>query len=122
MKLRAVKIEKKFIPEWNNNKSLPTNEQVVIHFSRIPGASERATYRGFRMSSNGMIEFAFNDNLMCSAFISKIDNLEIDDGEKIKNGGDLATSSHPALAELFTEIRAYLFPDDEDLQPGESKA
>ena len=121
MKLRAVKIDKKFIPEWKGNKKLSANEQVAIHFSRIPGTSERATYRGFRMSNNGAMEIVYNDNLMCSAFISKIDNLEIGE-DKIKSGADLATSSHPALADLFTEIRSYIFPEDEDFEPGESEA
>ena len=121
MKLKAIKIDRKFIPEWNGNKNQAATEQVIIHFSRIPGTSERSNYKTFRMSQGGSIEIVYNDNLMCSAFISKIENLEIGD-EKIKTGADLATSSHPALSDLFTEIRTYLFPDDEDFTPGESQA
>ena len=44
MKLRAIKIDKRFIPEWNDNKKLPSNEQVVIEFSRIPATSEEQNY------------------------------------------------------------------------------
>ena len=118
MKLRAIEINKRFIPEWNDNKKLPATEQLVINFSRIPGTSERSTYKSIRMTASGMMELAYNDNLMCSSFISKIENLEIGD-TKIKTGAELATASHPALGELFVEIRNHLFPEDEDLTAGE---
>ena len=121
MKLRAIKIDKRLIPEWNGNKNQSANEHVVIHFSRIPGTSERSNYKTFRMSQQGGIEIVYNDNLMCSAFISKIDNLQIGD-LKIKTGSDLATAAHPLLSDLFTEIRNYIFPDDEDFTVGESQA
>ena len=35
MKIRAIKIDKRFVPTWNGNKDLPTTEQMVIHFKRI---------------------------------------------------------------------------------------
>jgi hypothetical protein len=120
MKLRAVKIDRRFIPEWNDNKDLPPNEQVVINFSRIPATSEKANYKGFSFGQDS-IKLNYNDNMMCAAFISKIENLELDD-VKIKDGKDLSTATHPKLVSLFTEIRDYLFPDDEDLKEGESKA
>lgn len=119
MKLRAVKIDKKFIPEFNNNKTLPVNEQIVIHFNRIPGTSEKMTYKTFKFDSTGTMQLSYNDNLMLATFVSKVENLEMDDNSKIKDGKDLATASHPALEKLFTEIRDYLFPDDEDLTAGE---
>jgi hypothetical protein len=50
--------------------------------------------------------------------VSKVHNLEIGD-EKIKTGAELATANNPLLKELFTEIRAYLFPADEELTAGE---
>jgi len=119
MKLRAIQIEKRFVPEWNDNKKLPATEQVVIHFSRIPGTSEKSTYKGFRINQSGGMELVYNDNLLCSSFVSKVDNLEIND-KKVKTGAELATASHTALSELFVEIRNYLFPEDEELTEGES--
>lgn len=118
MKLRAITINKRFIPEWNGNKNLPANEQVVITFSRIPGTSEKSTYKGLRINQSGCMELVYNDNLLCSSFISKIENLENGD-VKIKTGAELATAAHPALGDLFVEIRNYLFPDDEELTAGE---
>ncbi len=118
MKLRAITINKRLIPEFHDNKKLPATEQLVINFSRIPGTSERSTYKGFRMNQTGGMELVYNDNLMCSSFVSKIENLEIGD-MKIKTGAELATASHPALGDLFVEIRNYLFPEDEELTAGE---
>lgn len=123
MKLRAIKIDKKFIPEWNDNKKQPANEQVTIEFSRIPSTSEEQNYKGFKFDSSGTMQLVYNDNMLIASFVSKVNNLELlnEDGseQKIKNGSDLATTNHPALKELFTEIRAYLFPAEEDLTPGE---
>ena len=124
MKLRAITINKKFIPEWNDNKKLPATEQLVINFHRIPGTSEKTSYKGYEMNTtSGNIRITNNDNLMCATFVAKVENLEIvsPDGSsvKIKTGAELATASHPALGELFTEIRNYLFPEDEELTAGE---
>jgi len=121
MKLRAITINKRFIPEWNDNKKLPATEQLIINFSRIPGTSEKSTYKGFRMNQSGGMELVYNDNLMCSSFVSKIENLEIGDN-RIKTGAELATASHPALGDLFVEIRNYLFPEEEELTAGEPTA
>ena len=118
MKLRAISINKRLIPDWNENKKLPATEQLVINFSRIPGTSERSTYKGVRMNQGGGFELVYNDNLLCASFVSKVENLDIGD-EKIKTGAELATASHPALGELFVEIRNHLFPEDEDLTAGE---
>ena len=118
MKLRTVEISKRFVPEWNDNKKLPATEQVVIHFSRIPGTSEKSTYKGFRINQSGDMQLVYNDNLLCSSFVSKVDNLEIND-VKIKTGAELATASHSILTDLFVEIRDYLFPENEELEAGE---
>jgi hypothetical protein len=121
MKLKAIKIDRRFVPEWNDNKDLPPAEQVVIHFSRIPATSEKQNYLNFSFGQDSSTKINYNDNMLCAAFISKIENLELGE-EKIKDGKDLSTASHPKFAGLFTEIRGYLFPDDEDLTAGESKA
>ena len=118
MKLRAIKIDKRFIPEWNDNKKQPANEQVIIEFSRIPATSEEQNYKGFKFDSSGTMQLVYNDNMLISTFVSKVSNLEIGD-EKIKTGAELATANNPLLKDLFTEIRAYLFPSDEELTAGE---
>ena len=125
MKLRSIKIDKKFIPEFNNNKDLQQADQVVIYFNRIPGTSEKGNYKDFTFNQKGGISLNYNDQMMVSTFIDRIDNLEMEvDGkiEKIKNGKDLAFINNPVLSDLFTEIRDHLFPEDEEIPAGESIA
>ena len=125
MRLRVVKIEKMFIPEFNENKSLPAAEQVKIYLSRIPGTSEKSNFRSFKIDQKSSVELLYNDNLLVSSVIEKIDNLEIDiDGEiqKIKTGLDLSKVNDSRFESLFTEIRDYVYPSHEELEQGELKA
>ena len=122
MKLRSIKIAERFVPEWNENKELPPGEQVVIHFSRIPGTSEKPNYIEYSFNSKGQMSISYNDQMLVSAFVSKIDNFEIEignDTKKIKNGIELSQASHHQLTDLFTEIRDYLFPAEEEMGLGE---
>jgi hypothetical protein len=123
MLLRSIKIDKKFIPEWNNNKELPIEEQVVIYFKRIPGTSEKSTYKSFKYGQKNEIELVYNDQVLVAGLVDRVENLELEiDGkvEKIKNGIDLANANHSLLGDLFTEMRDYLFPDAEEFTEGES--
>ena len=125
MKLRSVKIDKKLIPQFNNNRLLPASEQMVIYFSRIPGTSEKSNYKDYKFDSKGGVQLVYNDQLLVSTFIEKIENLEIEvDGKTqlIKNGVELAAANNSKLSELFTEIRNYLFPEGDELEEGESGA
>ena len=122
MKLRSIKIEKKLIPEWNGNRELSPDEQMVIHFPRIPGTSEKAMYMSFSHSQQNGTTINYNDQSLCAALVGKIDNFELDvagSTEKIRNGVDLAGATCSGLSDLFSEIRDHQFPPDEDLTPGE---
>lgn len=125
MKIRAIKIDKRFVPEWNDNKSLPVNEQLVIHFKRIPGTSEKSVYISVSFDTQAKMQLSYNDNLLIQSFVDRVENLEIEiDGKdkKIMNGRDLATANASQIADLLTEIRNYLFPESDELTPGEKKA
>ena len=125
MKLRSIHIDKRFVPVFAENKDLPASDQVVIHFSRIPGTSEKMNYKGWKQDQSGAIQLSYNDSLLVATFVERVENLEIDVNGKIKrikNGTDLASANNPALSELFAEIRDYLFPDNEDIPEGESDA
>jgi len=125
MKLRSIKIDKKYIPIFNDNRSLPPEEQMVIYFTRIPGTSEKSNYKDYKFDAKGGVQLVYNDQQLVSTFIEKIENLEIDvDGrvQVIRNGAELASANNSKLVDLFTEIRNYLFPDNEELTEGESKA
>ncbi len=120
MKLRSIKIDTKMVPEWNGNKDLPVDEQVVIHFARIPGTSEKSNYIENSFTLKGGVTISYNNMTMLGALVKKVENLDIDG--PIKNGVDLANVNHPAISELIDEIRDYVFPIDEDISQGESKA
>jgi hypothetical protein len=125
MKLRSIKIEKRFIPEWNKNRELPAAEQVIIYFKRIPGTSEKSNYKSFKVNQKSDIEMIYNDQIMIAGLVDRIENLEIEtagETKKIKTGLDLANANNSLLGDLFTEIRDYLFPDAEELTEGESEA
>ena len=125
MRIRALKIDTKLIPEWCGNRDLPAHEQMVIHFHRIPGTSEKGNYESFSCDSAQSYSVIHRDNTLVAHFVSRIENLELEVGgevKKITKGIDLAAASHPKLGELFSEIRLHLFPVDEDLSPGESIA
>jgi len=122
MKLRSIKIDKKFIPDFNGNKELPPDEQIVIFFNRIPGTSEKSKYKDFKFDQNASVQLVYNDQLLISTFVEKIENLELETEGKIKNGNDLANANSPDLPPLFTEIRNYLFPEADEFEPGESNA
>jgi len=115
MKLRAVKIDKKFIPEFNGNKKLSIDEQVVIYFSKIPGTVERSNYNGFKFDQSFGTQLVHNDQMLVSAFIERIENLEDSEGNIIKSGQELAALNDSVLESLFPEIRNYLFPEGEEL-------
>jgi len=121
MKLKSVRIDRRFVPEFRGNRDLPANEQIVIHFNRIPGTSEVNNFKSFKFEQSGAIQLHYNDNLLVSTFVHRIENLEIGE-DRVKTGTDLATASCPALSGLFSEIRAYLFPDGEEFTEGESQA
>ena len=106
-------------------KDLPPGEQVVIHFSRIPGTAEKSNYKDFKLDGKGGVQLIYNDQMLISTFIAKIENLEIEINgkiKKIKDGVELASVNNSALSELFTEIRDYLFPENEIISEGESGA
>lgn len=71
-----IKSTKQFIPEWNGNRALPTNEQIVIHYKSLRykftlkyGVSENATMEA---------QQEFQDQIL-RHHIVRVENLVIDD-------------------------------------------
>lgn len=125
MKLKSIKIDMILIPKFNRNRELPANEQVKIHFSKIPGRIERESFVGFKMDKRQGLEMIHNDHMLVLTYVERIENLSDEIGDltvQIKTGAQLAESSNADLDKLFVEIREHLFPENEDLTMGESKA
>ena len=47
MKIRSIKREKVFIPEFEGNKELPANEQVKIEIKSFPSVIQVAEYKKY---------------------------------------------------------------------------
>lgn len=125
MKLKSVKIDKKFIPKFNGNQDLPVNEQVIIYFKSIPGRVDRESYVSFTMDKRQQLSMVHNDQMLVLTYVDRIENLFDEIGDlvvPIKTGQQLTESSNADLDPLFVEIREYLFPENEDLTMGESSA
>lgn len=107
MDLKTVNIiSKRFTPTWKGNDKLAPTDQFIISFKRIPSTSEMPRFINV---NTGVIDY-HSFLLEC---IGNIENLTVN-GERIKNGRDLATAKHPDFFDLFTELFNHAFPGDEE--------
>ena len=107
MKITA-NLESKFIPEFNGNKELPLDEQIVVEIKR-PSSSQRETLRGYRMDQAGNFSVGFNVDRILRQHVGKISNLESEVNGKtfvIGDGKALADDTNPNLSGLVDEIKA----------------
>lgn len=124
MKLKSIRKDLLFTPEFNNNKSLKNNEQVKIHIKNFPTVAESKGYKSYKHTEGGGIEVVYpNDVSMLLRHVGKVENLDIEDcDEKITDGSSLSKTRVLELGPLFTEIRDYLLEASEPVDQGESSA
>lgn len=121
MKIRTIRKEKTFIPEFNKNRELPEGEQIVVNVKSMPTITEAQQYKSFRFGEGNGIEIVYpNDSVMLTKHIGAIKNIELDNGEIVNNGSSLSKSMTLELAPLVEEIRGYLLDASEPLSEGES--
>ena len=112
MILRDIEVSTTYIPEWNKNKELPVNEQVIVEFSSIPKAIQKNKYIKFEFGSNSTVTIIKEYQLFALGHIKNITGLTI--GNKvIKTGKDLMDVNQPAITNLLDELMEYCFKDDE---------
>ena len=119
MKVRSIRKEKVFTPEFNGNKDLPEDEQVKIEVKQFPTAIEVSQYKDFAFSTDGSVKLKYNDAMIVTRHAGKIENLEDDDG-KIATGEQLAKSKNLVFGDLIAEFRDYILDAGEGLAQGES--
>lgn len=119
MKLRSLRRSKTYIPKFNNNRELPTEEQIVVEYKNFPTISEAKSYKTYRYSTDGATEMVFNDAVLLIRHVGKITNLEDDDG-KILDGLALSKSENLLLDELVSELREYALEVTEKLPEEEN--
>ena len=121
MKIKTLRKDKVFVPEFNGNRDLPEEEQITVNIKSFPTGPESSSYRGYRFSQDGATEIVYsNDALMLTKHIGSIKGIELDNGEKINNGSTLSKSTCLELSPLISEIREYLLDVAEPLSEGES--
>ena len=120
MKIKSAELPTIYIPEFNGNKDLPTDEQIVVHVNKHISNLQLAGYKKFEF--DGAKTSVKYDNIAIFRYhVGKIDNLEDGKG-KIDSGVKLADSTTKELYDLMIEIRDWLINVSEPLPEGESKA
>jgi hypothetical protein len=109
MKIKSIRKEYKFIPEFMGNKDLPEDEQISVNIKSFPTNGEAKSYKGFKISDGGGIELTYpNDAVMLVRHIGTIKNIELDGYDVVTNGSSLSKSKCLELGELISELREYL--------------
>jgi len=117
MKIKSVELEKEFVPEFNDNKDYPKEEQIVVKIKKHISNLQLAKYKKYSWS-DGAANIEYDDTSIMALHVGEIKNLE-DDSGKIKDGAMLADSTNKKLYPLMVEIRNYLMNASETLPEGE---
>lgn len=118
MKLKSVKLENSFIPEFMGNRGLPVSDQIVVEIKDHISNLQLSKYRQFVYKGDST-KVEYDDAAIMIGHVGKIKNLEID-GTPIDDGIKLADSKDKQLYPLMTEIRRFLLNYGEDISEGES--
>ena len=119
MKLKAVTLDKTYIPEFNGNRDLPKEEQVTVEIKRHISNVEMSQYKKFISRRDGSYTIEYDDPKIMAIHVGAIKNLQVGDAV-IKSGVDLGDSDQTVLYDLMIEIRNYLLNAAEALPEGES--
>jgi len=120
MKIRTLKRENVFIPEFNGNKDLPENEQIIVNIKGFPGLQDINKIKKFKFDDGSNVMLNYDDTYALKNFVGAIKNLELDNEEVITNGSSLASSKALELEPLVAEIRNYLLETQEVMTEGEN--
>lgn len=121
MKIKSTEKSRLFIPEFNGNKELPVEEQITVHIKRFPPASTLNAFKKFSFSGDNKISIDYPaDTTLIQSYVGKIDNLELEDKDKVYDGPSLAKSTNTMLKDLIAEIRDYLIREEDPLTVGEN--
>ena len=119
MKLRPIKLEDVFIPEFNGNRGLPRDEQITVEIkSHMSPFQITKNKRFIRRGAETIVEY--DDAVIFLNHVGKISNLEDGHSVKIIDGIALLDSKDKRLYDLVIEIRNYLFTAGEEMEPGEN--
>jgi hypothetical protein len=107
-------LEDRYIPRFNGNQELPTEEQITATIVR-PTAAQMESLKGYQVEAGtGLIKISFATERILKNHVPEITNLEDDyNGEvqEIRTGNQLAKSKNPRLRPLVDELKAEVTAD-----------
>lgn len=119
MEIKTIGKDKVFIPEFNDNKSLPPAKQIRVTFKSFPAAGDMGSYKKeYYKSGSRIVEY--NDISLLITCVEKIENLTYN-GIEIKTAVQLIAADK-LLFPLVEEVRYYAMREEELLTEGESSA
>ena len=100
-----VKRTETFIPEWNNNKSLPVEEQISVEFSYLTVQEKEEMFAkdSGNESTGSIARKVFLNN------VKKINNLVIDVEGEIVPATPENILGLPDFFELYSEVATHIF-------------
>jgi phage terminase large subunit-like protein len=117
LKIKSVELEKEFIPEFNDNKDLPKEEQGVVEIKKHITNLQMAKYKTFSWA-DGKAVIEYDDTSIMALHVGNLRNFEDDNGI-LKDGAALADSTNKLWYPLMVEIRNFLLNASETLTEGE---
>lgn len=113
MRIKAS-LSDRFVPEFNGNRELPTDEQIVVTINR-PTAAQREGLKAYQIEpGSGQIRIVFATDKILRNHVPEITNIEDDFNGVVqvrKTGAELAQSKNPALQKLIDELKAEVTRD-----------
>ena len=123
MIIKVLKKESLFIPEFNENRKQPFDQQMKAEVD-FPEITDIGLYEQFIFTPGGGTQVVYNDKPLISKFVKKLINCQ-DEEKEYKTGEELAKSKNYLLVPLISELRKYILRDSEEqvkpLPLGESK-
>lgn len=98
-----ISLENEYIPEWNGNKKLPSEQQVKVIWTWPTAYDIEDCVRKEISVNNPVVKIQYFK--LVENCVKEIKNLKVC-GKILKNGNDIL--KHPGLADLCNEIRDYI--------------
>lgn len=105
-----ISLENEFIPEWNENKKLSRDKQIIVIW-KWPTGYDKENCMEISLQ-NGKSNIKINYGRLVESCIVKIKNLKVN-GNIISTGFELMST--PGISGLSDEVKNFLIPKLRDI-------
>ena len=121
MKIRSLVKEKEFIPEFDGNRDLKKEDQIIVNIKKFPNNEEIGKIKNHKFDTDGNVMINYGVSYVLKNCVGSIKGIELDEGrEPVTNGSSLASSDVLELEPIISEIVQYLLKTSEVLEEKES--